>query len=168
MDAPKGMRAPRQCRDCDDWYSAVDEGRCAPCADRGEPDGPPPFPKVKGVCPSCGEAELRLTEDGHVWCAERGCPGPYTVANLLVDTAHYVDVVDNGWDESDSLSYGQVSGGEWSMEHPLGCRVAGRRLLDCEVHRLIVAVADAGTLPMSGRYKVIVPGPNALAWMREG
>jgi len=161
------MRAPRQCRDCDDWYSAVDEGRCAPCADRSEPDAPPPLPKVKGVCPVCGEPRLRLTEDGDVWCSNRECPGPYTVSNLLVETFHYVDVVDNGWDGSDSLSYGSALGGEWSMEHPSGCRVAGRSLLDCEVHRSVVSDADAGNLPRPGRYKVTVFGTDALAWMRE-
>lgn len=127
-------------------------------------DPMPRLPTVKGVCPCCGESRLRLTEDGDVWCSNRECAGPYTVSNLLVETFHYVDVVDGGGgDESDSISYDPAV----STEHPLGCWVAGRKLLDCEVHRLIASDADAGNLPRPGRYKVTVFGTDALAWMRE-
>ena len=118
----------------------------------------PRLPTVKGVCPCCGESRLRLTEDGDVWCSNRECAGPYTVSNLLVETFHYVEVVDDTDDPDDV---------HWSLEHPLGCRVAGRKLFDCEVHRSVASDADACNLPRPGRYKVTVFGTDALAWMRE-
>lgn len=103
--------------------------------------------RIAGRCPACGHETLRPDPKGALFCVRPECPRRTAASELLgLDHRHAVD----------------VRPGEWSMEHPVVCRL-DRSILDCPVHALVTDVM-ATDAKYPGRYRVELLGPGILSW----
>ena len=107
---------------------------------------------IEGKCPACG-GRLRVVTPtdrdtrrssplvamtARVECLE-GCANKDAATKVLdLDHRHVLDQTDNGW----------------SIEHPVTCRLDGKRLTDCEAHRLVSADLNGRDPGVRGRFYV--------------
>lgn len=125
---------------------------------------------VEGKCPACGgrlhvvtpadrdiRSSLLVPLTARVECLD-GCVDKDAAAKVLnLDHRHVVEWRDRtdddepGDDDDRSSSYrgGDPTPVDWSIEHPVTCRLDGKRILDCPVHGL---VAEAEGIEERGRY----------------
>lgn len=95
---------------------------------------------VAGRCPGCGKPSLHLAAGGHVTCGRLDCPDP-GAADAMLHLGHCHVV------EFDALRPHR-----FHLEHPVTCRLNGRRLLDCHVDAALAALSGPPRPP--GRWAV--------------
>lgn len=83
------------------------------------------IPMVTAKCPACGRRTLGL-HGQIVQCDNNDCPDRVAAVKVLNQLSHR-HIVEWRGDPDDPFG----------LEHPVTCRLDGKRLLDCTVHRLL-------------------------------